>query len=737
MAVFRPTVRDPDAKSALWGASAVAAGMIAQQVAGKVARDALFLTHFPATYLPRAVVAAALLSLVGVLATSRLLARSGPRRIVPAAFAINGLFFAVEWVFAVRAPGVVASVIYMHTAAIGGVVISGFWSVVNERFDPHTARHSVARITSGATLGGLVGGIAAERVGVWLDPRHILALLAVINVVSALGVVRVARGVRSPEGRAPANIAHGFAPLAKSRYLATVAFVIVATALFEVFLEYALKSKAADVHTDERALVSFFALFYTVAAFATFVVQVGFANTSLEKLGLGGTLALGPALVVVGSVGAGLNFELWTIALATGVQSVIANSVFRSAYELLYTPVDPAVKRPIKVVIDVALGRVGSMVASGVILALVALALPTDLIVVGLAAVFGMVALVLCLGLHRGYVRELAQSLQSGIVALDEKDIVDATTRQTLASTTMALDRERLLAEIEALRESGGSAGEPAAVVEEAIRRVADDGETEAWVEAVKLFARGTNESVRARLEAGPLDPRLAPFVVPLLARQDGALVASVSSALEARIDRLAGQLTDVFLDPETAIVVRRRLPRVLRASDDARVVHALLRGLDDEDFDVRYFAARALCAIADRGTSVPLEIETAFERARAELGVDDATWRRRYRLRGDPPRRDGVHRGLEHVFSLLSLALERDVVRLALGALEGEDVRLRGTALEYLDNVLPSDLALALFARTEHRPAPAAPRPARDAADDLRKSASAITIDRAELDGH
>ncbi len=727
MAAFDASVERGEASGALWGASAVAAGMIAQQVAGKVARDALFLSNFPATYLPRAVVAAALLSLLAVLATSRLLARAGPRRIVPAAFAVNGALYAVEWGFAPYAPGMVASAIYLHTAAIGGVVISGFWSVVNERFDPHTARYNVARITTGATLGGLLGGLAAERVGVWLDPRHILVLLAVVNVASAVGVARVARGVRVPAGGAPASLAQGFAPLATSRYLASVAFVVVAVALLEVFLEYALKAKAADVHTDEKGLVSFFALFYTVAAFATFVVQVGFANKSLDKLGLGGTLALGPALVVVGAVGAALHFELWTIALATGVQSVVANSVFRSAYELLYTPVDPTVKRPIKVVIDVALGRVGSMIASGVILLLVALAWPTDLIVIALAAVFGLVALVVCLGLHRGYVHELAQSLQSGIVALDEKDVVDATTRQTLASTTMALDRERLLAEIEALRETGSAANEPA-VVAEAVRRVADDGAADAWLESVRIFATGTSERIRAHLDAGPLDPRVAAFVIPL--------VAAVSYALEAQVERLAGQLTDAYLDPEAPIVVRRRLPRVLRASDDARVVDALLRGLADEDFDVRYFTSRTLDTITERGTPIPIAPAAAFALASAELTVDDSTWRRRFRLKTDPPRREGVHRGLEHVFAILGLALERDVVRLALGALEGTDPRLRGTALEYLENVLPPELAKQLFARTEHRPAPTPKRSTQDVAEDLRKSATAITFDRAELDG-
>ena len=54
--------------------------MIAQQAAGKAARDALFLSHFDVTQLPKVMIAAAMISLLGVLAMSRLRTRLGPAR---------------------------------------------------------------------------------------------------------------------------------------------------------------------------------------------------------------------------------------------------------------------------------------------------------------------------------------------------------------------------------------------------------------------------------------------------------------------------------------------------------------------------------------------------------------------------------------------------------------------------------------------------------------------------------
>jgi hypothetical protein len=52
-------------------------------------------------------------------------------------------------------------------------------------------------------------------------------------------------------------------------------------------------------------------------------------------------------------------------------------------------------------------------------------------------------------------------------------------------------------------------------------------------------------------------------------------------------------------------------------------------------------------------------------------------------------------------VFALLSLAVEREPLQAAYRALVGGDASLRGTALEYLENVLPEDVGRRLLERS------------------------------------
>jgi hypothetical protein len=61
------------------------------------------------------------------------------------------------------------------------------------------------------------------------------------------------------------------------------------------------------------------------------------------------------------------------------------------------------------------------------------------------------------------------------------------------------------------------------------------------------------------------------------------------------------------------------------------------------------------------------------------------------------------LERGIDRLIALLSIVLDREPLRLAHRALYGPDEVLRGTALEYLENVLPEELrpqAMGLFSR-------------------------------------
>jgi ATP:ADP antiporter, AAA family len=91
---------------------------------------------------------------------------------------------------------------------------------------------------------------------------------------------------------------------------------------------------------------------------------------------------------------------------------------------------------------------------------------------------------------------------------------------------------------------------------------------------------------------------------------------------------------------------------------------------------------------------------------------------------------RDRVSRSLEHLFTLLSLVLPQGTLRLAFHALHTDDPHLRGTALEYLETVLPEPVWRKLWPLIQPGEMPTRqPRPSGEALRDLLRSQETISV--------
>lgn len=685
--------------------------MIAQQVAGKAARDALFLSYFEVAHLPKAVIAGAIVSLAGVLGMSRLLTRFGPARVVPAAFALSAALFVLERAMLDALPGITSAMLYLHISCFGAVVISGFWSLVNERFDPHSAKARIARIASGAALGGVIGGLLANFVSEQLGFPAMLVLLAVLNLGCAAALAPLG-ATQAGDGRAEqAQMRSGLAMITGIGYLRYMAALLTLMAVTAALLDFAFKSQAAARFASREDLVTFFAAFYAIAGLASFVLQSMLGPRVLERFGIGPSLAALPVILLLGGVLGSFALSLASTAALRGAHAVFGNSLFRSSFELLYAPLPPHAKRPTKTIIDVAADRVGDILGGGLILLLLAVApqLPGGVMLL-LAALAAGAALTLVARLHRGYVEQLARTLRSGTVSLAEHEVLDATTRRILAETSAGAERHNLLARIKQLRKDREAArtARPDSIF-------GGDGDARLPAPGMPVSARdrlgettaelcsGDPQRIRRVLLGDFMDVRLVPHLLPLLG--DPELADDARMELRWLVPRVIGQLTDALLDPDLPLTVRQRVPAVLEICHNPRVIDGLVEGLGDGEFAVRYASARALARMRSRDAALRLPAASVYAAVRREVNVEREVWQTRSLgtvedgdFNAGISSDDGASLSLDHVFTLLGLVLDRDALQLSLQALSSENRNLRGTALEYLDNVLPEDLRRRLW---------------------------------------
>ena len=656
-------------------AMATAGVMVAHQVAAKALRDAAFLTAWPATALPLMTVATTALTVALVPVFSRLLERFSALTVMAAGFALSAAGHAAE--FALYDAGRwITVVIYLHLAGVGAVLLSGFWSLIAERFDPAGARASYGRIAAAGTAGGIAGSLAAERIATIIAPQGVLVLLTILHVLCATGVMMIGRSPallpRTRDARDTLSDTTLRAP-----YLRTIAVFVVLTSAVSGILDFLLKSNATASFGGGPGLLRFFALFYGTVQVLTFLAQTR-SGEVVQRLGIGRTVtALPTGVGVAGAIA--LIIPGWPILTAVrGVEAVLRNSLFRGGYELLFVPMDPAVRRRAKTMLDVVCDRAGEAAGAGVVqLLLVASIASLSSSLLTITLVLAGVSFWVGQRLDQLYLNVVEQQL------LKYRDAGPVSLVSEVGWTLLDVGKETA-ASGAPVTGSAPSARSPVPAVDPRMEILAD------------LRSNDVGRVTSALDDRRPLERMHVAQVVQLLAWDE--VLPAARTTLEHVAPAHVGMLIDAMLDPESDFTIRRRLPRVLGTVASSRSLDGLVHGLDDRRFEVRYHCSRAINRILVTNRELSIDRARMIAVVEHELSVPPQVWRG-YRLleRPDVEEPAGAQepaeassRHLEHIFRLLATIVAREPLDAAVHGIQSPNPGVRGLAVEYLDQVLP-----------------------------------------------
>jgi ATP:ADP antiporter, AAA family len=680
------------------------AGVVtAQYVVGKATRDALFFAQFDFTALPTMFIATSFVSIGLVVANSRAAGRLAPRTLVPGFFAVSGALFLAEWVLIDRMPRAVAVGMYLHMSGAGPLLGSGFWLIASERFDPRTAKRRFGQIAGIGTLGGLMGGVLAERLGTLLGLGAVLLFLAVTNLICAWLVRGLAGSHREAPVVQPALAPSGLRVLAEAPYLRNLAALTLIVTTGAGLADFVFKATITESLGRGESLLRFFALYYATTGLVTFAVQASSSRFMLERYGLAVVASTPSIALLIGGAGGLLMPGVASVMAMRAGEAISRGALYRAGYELFFTPIPPAEKRAVKSVIDVGFDRLGDAVAGGILRLVLLGAAPTvrSPVVVSIMLICAGVAILFASRLNRGYINALEKGLLQRAVDLDLAEVEDLTTR-----TAMMRTLGRTYAEIE-----------PGAVERE--HRIVRDGAASSFdpeLQAIiTLRSRDAAEVIKLLRNERGIPPGLVAHVIPLLAWNPVADAAIF--ALRKVAEERVGELVDALIDPNQDFAVRRRLARVFAVCVSQRAADGLLLGLDDLRFEVRFQCARSLAAIVEKNFTVQIDRERVFAHVLREVAVGRPVWESRRLLDTldatetvpfvDEFVRDRASQSLTHVFTLMALVLPREPLQIAFRGLHTDDQNLRGTALEYLEGILPPAIRDRVWPFLEDRRAP------------------------------
>ena len=209
--------------------------------------------------------------------------------------------------------------------------------------------------------------------------------------------------------------------------------------------------------------------------------------------------------------------------------------------------------------------------------------------------------------------------------------------------------------------------------------------------------------------------------------------------ALAPAAGRMLGLLTDLMLNPALDIRVRRRVPRLIASAGGQRAADALMLGLEDSRFGVRYECARSLAKALAKEPKPVVAAERVMSAVDRELSIGTVLWESHRQQQRDPSGfgaewldgmiRDKAHGSLEYVFTLLSLIHDPAPLLAAFRSLHLEDRHLRGTALEYLEGILPPRTREMLWEILQERPSKSGDRASAEVMNELLKASETVVL--------
>ncbi len=470
-------------------------------------------------------------------------------------------------------------------------------------------------------------------------------------------------------------------------YLVGLAAFVLLVSMSAAGLDFLFRLRAVTEFGKGAGLSRFFAIFYTSTSVATFAVQAGLSRIWLKRFGPGRTVSVLPVAVTGASVVSLFVPGGFAIIISRGLEQLLRGSLYRSGYELFYTPMPVAERRSIKGVIDIGADRLGEGLAAAAIqLLLVFPAEASFRFILAATAVWSGVAAWLAFRLDRAYVTVLEKGLARQTVTISPEEAEDPVTRSIVLRSSASM----------AGAEGGQHASEGHSIhpADVTLRRLAELRSTD------PLRAKAALHAIDLR------DPLLVAPVIELLGRDETARAAH--DVLSRAADNIAGQLADRLADPAENEKVRRRIPRVLAASKSPLAWQGLFRQLRDDRFEIRQRCARGLEKMLQEHPEFRPQPAAVFEIVASELAASKKVLSKRSGAPGDSGGlvdevlRERASHVMTHFSTLLGLVLPQQSVRLAFRALHTDDAKLRGVALEYLDSVLPKGLREQLAAQIE-----------------------------------
>gem|GEM_PF-1741668 len=430
-------------------------GLLAVMTAHSVmetARDTLFLARLPATHLPRAYLAIAMLAILELAIHQRVVRRVRDRRSLLVASLFFGSLGTLGFWLLLDDMGAWAPFgFYVWTGLLITIVLIEFWLLLDDAVTVTQAKRIFPAIAAGGVTGATLGSLLAASLLRVARPIDLVLAAALILVLAAA----IPLLWKMPSAAMPEHPTSEPAPpvrwLLQDHYLSRVLTLVLLGTIALTIVDFVFKSTVAD-QVAVQGLGPFFARFYFGLNSVALLVQLVGAGWILRAFGAHRSSTLLPVLIFGGALGLTLGPILPFAVGLKAIDGSLRHTLYRSAVEVLYLPLNSRRRERAKGIVEVFGHRGGQAMASLLIIAGVGIGLTIQQIgAVLLFLVTGWIVAIL--STRHQYVELFRARLRHGVIdaQLEPEEGLGAETLRTLPSLDRLQVNDPLLALDDAL----------------------------------------------------------------------------------------------------------------------------------------------------------------------------------------------------------------------------------------------------------------------------------------------
>ncbi len=513
---------------------------------------------------------------------------------------------------------------YLLGLILGILLISQFWTLANDIFDPRQAKRLFGFIGGGASLGGILGStiltVFVTRVG-----TVNLLLVSAFGLVLCLILVGF---IVKREGGSVKSVAtadekgvggqEAIRLLRESPHLQTIALVIAFAAIGAAVIEQQLNlaAQAFKGQNSTDSITAFLGQVQLATSVIGFVIQVWLTSKIHQYLGIGFALLVLPVSLGSSAMVILLNAALWAPALARVLDTALRYTVDKTTREVLFLPLPTDLKYQAKPFVDVTVDRFAKAIGALLTLVLIkpwGLHLSWPQLSYASLTICGLWIL-MAIRARRGYLLAFRRSIEHRDVEPAEMriSVADLTTVETLVEELSNPDARRVLYAIDILE----SLDKRNLITPLLLHHESDEVRirvlsaleglrpelAERWVPQIERMLKVSNSDVRlaaVRALAGIRQSEIGPLMRPYLDDRDPRVAITAATALAdspdpADVDRAEAALRSVVEDTRQATAAgRREVAAAIAQIKNPRFRNVLIPLFYDADHTVALEAIR------------------------------------------------------------------------------------------------------------------------------------------------